>query len=47
LHTIGFDIGEGHSLNQPGKTDYSSAQNPEQLRKSLQDVLAESEEFGK
>lgn len=45
IHTIGFCIGENHSLNQPGRTLYKAAQNPEQLRAGLEDVLAESASF--
>lgn len=45
IHTIGFQIGENHSLNQPGKIFYKSANNLEELTKGLEDVLAESEEF--
>jgi Ca-activated chloride channel homolog len=45
LHTIGFCIGEGHSLNVPGKTDYRAANNPEELRQGLAGVLAEANEY--
>jgi hypothetical protein len=45
LHTIGFCIGERHSLNQPGRTIYRAADNPAQLRQSLSDVLAEAPKF--
>ena len=45
LHTIGFCIGEKHSLNQPGRTIYRAADNPNQLRQSLSDVLAEAPKF--
>jgi Ca-activated chloride channel homolog len=45
IHTIGFCIDEKHSLNQPGRTVYKTADNPESLRKGLQDVLAEAESF--
>jgi Ca-activated chloride channel family protein len=45
IYCIGFCIGDSHSLNQPGRTLYKSADNPEQLRKGLQEVLAESETF--
>lgn len=45
LHTIGFCIGEKHSLNQPGRTIYRAADNPGQLRQSLSDVLAEAPKF--
>ncbi len=45
IHSIGFCIGKHHSLNQPGRTIYKSADNPEQLREGLKEVLAESEVF--
>ena len=45
IYSIGFCIGENHSLNQPGRTLYRSADNPQQLQEGLQDVLAESEFF--
>jgi len=45
IHSIGFCIGKHHSLNQPGHTIYKSADNPEQLREGLKEVLAESEAF--
>jgi hypothetical protein len=45
IYSIGFCIGQEHSLNQPGRTLYKSADNPEQLQKGLQEVLAESESF--
>lgn len=45
LSTIGFCIGEEHSLNQPGRAYYRAADNPEALRKGLQDVLAEAPAF--
>lgn len=45
IHTIGFCIGDRHSLNQPGKTVYRAANNPAELTKGLEDVLAESESF--
>ena len=45
LHTIGFCIGDQHSLNQPGRTIYRAADNPRQLEQGLQDVLAESPTF--
>ena len=45
LHTIGFCIKSGHSLNIPGMTDYRSANNPEELRQGLSDVLAESTQY--
>ncbi len=45
IYTIGFCIGEKHSLNQPGETIYKAADNPEALRQGLQEVLAESVTF--
>ncbi|WP_446010417.1 vWA domain-containing protein [Candidatus Electrothrix sp.] len=45
ISTIGFCIAETHSLNQPGRTIYKAANNPEALRQGLQDILAESESF--
>lgn len=45
LHTIGFCIGDGHSLNVPGLTDYRAANNPDELLAGLQSVLAESAEY--
>ena len=45
MSTIGFCIAETHSLNQPGRTIYKAADNPEALRQGLQDILAESESF--
>lgn len=45
IHTIGFCIGERHSLNQPGRTYYRTANDPAALRKGLQDVLAEADTF--
>ncbi len=45
VHTIGFCLGEDHSLNQPGRTFYKAANNIESLRQGLDDILAESEEF--
>jgi hypothetical protein len=45
LYTIGFCIGTDHSLNQPGRTTYKAANNPEELRQGLQEVLAEAEQF--
>lgn len=45
LHTIGFCIGNQHSLNQQGKAIYQSADSPEQLREGLKEVLAEAESF--
>lgn len=45
IHTIGYCIGEGHSLNQPGRTLYSSVDNARMLTQKLKAVLAESETF--
>lgn len=45
ISTIGFCIGEGHSLNRPGLTLYHDATNLEQLNQGLESVLAESD-FG-
>ncbi|MDD5165426.1 MAG: VWA domain-containing protein [Candidatus Pacebacteria bacterium] len=47
IHTIGFCIGEGHSLNQRGKTYYTDAQSPEEVKKGFKAVTAESEKFDK
>lgn len=44
LHTIGFCIDDS-ALNQPGVTLYRSAQNPEELARGLDSVLAESQDF--
>lgn len=45
INTIGFCIAADHSLNRQGRTVYKAADNPEQLRQGLQEVLAESESF--
>ena len=45
LHTIGFCIDARHSLNQPGRILYRQANDLEELRKGLQDVLAEAPGF--
>jgi hypothetical protein len=45
IHTVGFCIGTQHSLNQPGRVLYQSADNPEELRLGLKDVLAEATTF--
>ena len=45
IHTIGYCIDEGHSLNQPGKTLYTTVDNAESLSRELNAVLAESESF--
>jgi Ca-activated chloride channel homolog len=45
IHTIGFCIGENHSLNQKGKTFYKSADNIQELKAGLADVLAEATNY--
>ena len=45
INTIGFCIATDHSLNQPGKTLYTAANDPTTLRQGLKAVLAESESF--
>ncbi len=45
IHTIGFCIGENHSLNQAGRTFYKAANDPESLRAGLESVLAEASTF--
>ena len=45
IHTIGYCIGEGHSLNQPGRTLYTSVDDARSLSRELKAVLAESESF--
>lgn len=45
IHTVGFCIGKDHVLNQPGKTVYSAANNPEELRAGLKEILAELPTF--
>lgn len=45
IHTIGFCIDDNHSLNQPGRVIYKAANNPDELAKGLETVLAETEEF--
>lgn len=45
IHTIGFCIGERHSLNQAGFIDYRAADDPAALAASLTAVLAESPVF--
>lgn len=44
IHTIGFCI-EDSALNQPGRTEYQSAKNPEQLKEGLDSVLSEATTF--
>jgi Ca-activated chloride channel homolog len=45
IHTIGFCIGDKHSLNQVGRTFYKAANNPDELKQGLDNVLAESPNF--
>lgn len=45
IHTIGFCIDENHTLNRQGRTVYRAANNLDELRSGLQEVLAESESF--
>jgi Ca-activated chloride channel family protein len=45
IHTIGFCIDKNHSLNVEGKTLYKAANNPEDLAKGLESVLAEAQDF--
>jgi uncharacterized protein with von Willebrand factor type A (vWA) domain len=45
LHTVGFCIGADHSLNQEGQVIYQSADNPDELRQGLKDVMAEATTF--
>lgn len=45
LHTIGFCIDAQHSLNQPGRILYRQANDLEELKRGLQNVLAEAPSF--
>jgi len=45
VHTVGFCISENHSLNQPGRTLYRTANDAKSLQQGLQTVLAESPSF--
>ena len=45
MHTIGFCIGEDHSLNQHGLTFYKAADDPASLAQGLTEVLAEMPDF--
>lgn len=45
IHTIGFCIGNRHSLNQPGKTNYLAANNVDMLKAGLKEVIAEVATF--
>ncbi len=41
FHTVGFCLGDGHELNQPGRTFYAAANSPQKLLDGLKSVLAE------
>jgi hypothetical protein len=45
LHTIGFCISTRHSLNQPGRTIYRAANDVQELKRGLEEVLAEAPSF--
>ena len=45
IHTIGFKLGRSHTLNQPGRILYKSADNFEELAAGLEGVLAEADDF--
>jgi len=45
IYTIGFCIAGTHSLNQPGRTLYKAANNPQELKEGLHDVTAEADFF--
>jgi len=45
MHTIGFCIGEQHSLNQPGRVLYRPAGSAEELAEGFSSVLAEAPSF--
>jgi uncharacterized protein with von Willebrand factor type A (vWA) domain len=45
IYTIGFCIKSNHTLNQPMKTTYKSANEPGELAKGLREVLAEAPDF--
>ena len=44
VHTVGLCIRGSHSLNQPGRTFYTKATNPDQLVDGLKSALAEASE---
>lgn len=44
VHTVGLCIEGKHSLNQPGRTFYTKATNPDQLIAGLKSALAEATE---
>lgn len=45
VHTVGFCIDSGHSLNRPGFTHYAAASDGESLLRGLESVLAEAPDF--
>ncbi len=45
IHTIGFHVGPGHPLNQPGQIYYTAASNLDELNRGFESVLAELEKF--
>lgn len=45
LHTIGFCLGDTHSLNQPGRVLYRQAGNAAELAEGFVSVLAEAPSF--
>lgn len=45
ISTIGFCLGKKHILNQPGYTNYTSAETPQALSSALDAVLAEQVSF--
>jgi len=45
IHTVGFCIGNDHTLNQVGKTYYKAANDPQSVASGLDEVLAESKSF--
>jgi prepilin-type N-terminal cleavage/methylation domain-containing protein len=45
IRTLGYCIGTGHSLNQPGRTLYSAVDDAQSLTRELRAVLAEAETF--
>jgi Ca-activated chloride channel homolog len=45
IYTIGFCIASKHTLNQPNRMIYRSANEPTELKKGLQEVLAEAPDF--
>ena len=45
ITTIGFCVGENHSLHQPGQTVYKTANKPEDLAERFKSVLTEAPAF--